>query len=397
MPFNRLPLELRLDIWNLCLTSVEEDRYLILGVSLGISMSHHPRSPFVEQIVIGGSFVPACPDHALPVHPVESQLTIQGLGALCSESRAVVLQHYPDLVCLEKNTWVLGNCWKLAHGYEDWEKAGCRPQRFYLRCNLKKDILWAHSAAPAQRFHSHGPRDYALGVYEMIKDVPWGPVNADVFRETLKSMKHVVVSMPLSLGQNGLGPIPHGSFPPNTPRIQELLSGMPILDTLSIQVGRFPEPFKRVKTPGPVQDSIPDTTLLYRPLSQRFISPRYHNIPSARFYTGVRQFKRLGIAEHTQDFYLSLDRRLSTEGLRFEHPRMTTLRLRKKPTEQAEAEKWLREKKHFDKWMMTDGTLDWKECDGKSLYLPDQFTMVVSDEEIEAESQGKDLGTWVVR
>ncbi|RSL65880.1 hypothetical protein CEP54_003993 [Fusarium duplospermum] len=393
MSFNQLPFELRLDIWNLCLASAE-DRYLILGVSLGIAMSHNPRSAFVEQIVVGGSFVPAWPDHALPVHPVESQLTIQGLGALCSESRAVVLQHYPDLVRLEKNTWVLGNCWQLAHGYEAWEKAGCRAQRFYLRCNLKTDILWAHSAAPARRFHSHRPVNYALGVYELIKDVPWGPVNADVFRQTLKSIRHAVVSMPLSVGENDLAP--------HTPRIQELLAGMSTLDTLSIQVGRFPEPFKRIKTPGPSpgpgQDSIPDVTLLYRPLSHRFLSSRYHNIPSSRFYTAVRQFKRRGIAEHSPEFYLSLDQRLRTEGLRFAEPSMTILKLRKKPTEQEEVEKWLREKKHFDKRIVGDGSLpDGRECDGMSLYLPDQFTMVASDEEIEADSREKNKGTWVVR
>ncbi|KAM6527771.1 hypothetical protein FALCPG4_008817 [Fusarium falciforme] len=392
MSFDQLPFELRQEIWNLCLNLVDEDRYLILGVSLGIAMSHHPRSPLVEQTVVGGSFVPAWPNHALPVHPVESQLTIQGLGALCHESRAVVLKRYPDLVRLEKNTWVLGNCCRLAHDYEAWEKAGCRPQRFYLRCNLQKDILWAHSAAPAQKCHSHRPVDYALGVYELIKGTPWGPVNADIFKDTLKWVRHVVVSMPEGLPQNA--PAAH------IPWIQELLAGMPILDTLAVQVGRFPEPFQRVKTPGPDPDqgqhSIPDVTLVYRPLSYRVISSRYHNTPSARFYTAVREFKRRGSAEHSQDFYQSLDARLRTGGLRFEDPSLTILKLRRKPDgPTAQVEKWQREKKYFDRWMLGGG-LEWREWDGKSLYLPEQFTMVASDKEIEAGSRRKKAGTWIV-
>lgn len=391
MSFNQLPFELRLEIWNLCLNTVDEDRYLILGVSLGIAMCHHPRSPVVEQVVVGGSFVPAWPDHALPVHPVESQLAIQNLGALCHESRTVVLKRYPDRVRLEKNKWVLGNCWRLAHGYEAWEKAGCIPQRFYLRCNLQTDILWAHSAAPAQKFHSHRPVDFALGVCDLIKGIPWGPVKADVFRDTLKWFRHVVVSTPVGLPEN----TPSG----HVPWVQELLAGMPILNTMAVQAGRFPEPFKRVKTPGPdpVRGPrfIPDLKWVYLPLSHRVVNSRYHNTPSARFYTAVREFKRRGIAEHSREFYQSLDAQLRTNGLHFENPSLDILKVRKKPTEKAQIEQWQREKKCFHKWML-GGTLEWQICDGKSLYLPEQFTMVASDKEIEAGCRGKNAGTWIV-
>jgi hypothetical protein len=201
----------------------------------------------------------------------------------------------------------------------------------------------------------------------------------------------MVVSMPAGLPQNA--PAAH------IPWVQELLAGMPILDTLAVQAGRFPEPFKRVKTPGPDPDqgqhSIPDVTLVYRPLSYRVISSRYYTTPSARFYTAAREFKRRGLAEHSQDFYQSLDAKLRTEGLRFEDPSLNILKLRKKPTEQAQAEKWQREKKCSDRWMLGAG-LEWRVCDGKSLYLPEQFTMVASDEEIEAGSRGKNAGTWIV-
>lgn len=85
-------------------------------------------------------------------------------------------------------------------------------------------------------------------------------------------------------------------------------------------------------------------------------------------------------------------------GLCFEdvRPPLTILKLRKKPTEQAKVEKWQRGKEHYDKWML-GGWFDLRECDGKSLYLPDQFTMVAtSDEEIEAGSRGENAGTWIV-
>lgn len=390
MSFSRLPLELRLDIWHLCLAD-DQDRYLILGVSLAVAMSHRPHSPFIEQVVVGGSFVPASPDHALPVHPVESQITVQALGALCSESRAVVLEYYPDSIRLDKNSWVLGNCRQLMHGHAAWEKAGCKPQRFFLRCNLKKDILWAHSAAPARRIQSHRLVDYALGIYELIKDVPWGPVNADLFTKTLKSLKHVVVSMPHTGSQRE-------AMTAHTPRIQELLTGMSRLDTLAIQVGRFPEPFKRAKTTD--QQSIPDVTELYLPLSYRCISHRSYTLAPSRFYSVVKQFKQRGdLDEHSQEFYEWLEVKLGSAGLDMEEPRPGTIfNLRKKPgNSEAQAEKWLREKKYFDSWMLTSGGLLHHECDGKSLYLPDQFTMVASDEEIEAGSSGKNMGTWIVR
>ncbi|KAJ4328346.1 hypothetical protein N0V84_001217 [Fusarium piperis] len=385
MSFNQLPLELRLEIWHLCMTQ-DQDRYLILGVSLAVAMSHRPGSRNVEQVVVGGSFVPAWPDHALPVHPVESQLTIQALGGLCSESRAVVLEHFPDCIRLEKNALVLGNCRRLTHDHVAWERAGCRPERFFLRCNLKTDILWAHSAAPARRIHSHSPVEYALGIYELIKDIAWGPVNADIFTKTLKSVKHAVVSMPLSMEQE--------ASPHHTPRIQELLIGMPLLDTLAVQVGRFPEPFKRTKTTD--LHSIPDVRLLYRPLSYRCINPIYHTLQPSRFYTAVKDFKtRTSLAEHSHDFYEMLDLRLGNKGLNFEDPEPgTILNLRKKP--KAHVEKWLREKKEFGRWMFVGGTPT-QECDSKSMYLPDQFTMVASDEEILAASRGKNMGTWIVR
>ncbi|KAF4461719.1 hypothetical protein FALBO_11478 [Fusarium albosuccineum] len=253
MPFRSLPAEIRIQIWKLCLR--DEPRFLILDLFPEVASSHQPgpNGPVKELIVIGGCFA-STPDQHLPVRPIISQITMKSLGTLCSESRAVTLACYPDLIRVKKSRFQ--------------ERSGRDTAQLLLRCNLQTDIVRVNHNETGWWYFDNF-RQFVINTYDMLR-VSDSAERAEEFKSALNKINHLVMPHPeVKWGS----PLPHEDRRANLLQsVKKIFPLMRSLKTVTLCDARYPERTEPI-------DRIYD--LFYDEPTLRFVSPACYTMSMA--------------------------------------------------------------------------------------------------------------------